>query len=183
MKKQGASVVISHHILQGKEELYEAWLNEIDPVCKSYSGYIDRQIIRPIPNVTFIYTVIIRFDAIENLKKWMDSQDRKLLINKVKPLFAKDDNYIINSGLDFLFVPENGNSKTPVRWKQYLITWSAIYPLALLVPFMVSPVLRSLNIPNNRFLDTFFVSGLIVLFMIYLIMPYYTRLIRKWLYN
>ncbi len=28
----------------------------------------------------------------------------------------------------------------PVRWKQFLITWSAIYPLALGVPLMVVPV-------------------------------------------
>ncbi|WP_111306971.1 antibiotic biosynthesis monooxygenase [Confluentibacter sediminis] len=183
MEKQGASVVISHHILDGKHQQYEAWLNDIAPICKSYPGHIDWQIIRPIPNLTFIYTVIIRFDTIENLKNWMDSQDRKRFIEKVKPLFAKDDHYYINSGLDFLFVSEAEKSKPPVSWKQFLVTWSAIYPLSLLMSSLVSPLFRMLHMPQNRFIEAFFISGLIVLLMVYVVMPQYTKLIKKWLYN
>jgi len=183
MKKQGASVVISHHILEGKHEAYEAWLNDIAPVCKSYPGHIDWQIIRPIPNLTFIYTVIIRFDTIENLKNWMESQDRKQLIEKARPLFAKDDNYYINSGLDFLFVSENEKPNPPPRWKQYLVTWSAIFPLAFGVPLIILPMLRMIYIPKYPILDTLVVTGVIVWLMIYFVMPNYTKWIKNWLYK
>jgi uncharacterized protein len=183
MAKQGASVVISHHILEGKQQAYEEWLHEIGPICRSSVGHVDWQIIRPIPNLTFIYTVVIRFDTIENLKNWMASNERKRLIEKAKPLFAKDDNYYINSGLDFLFVSESGKAKPPVRWKQFLVTWSAIYPLSLLISSLVSPFLRQFHIPQNRFIDAFFISGLIVLLMVYAVMPHYTRLIKTWLYK
>lgn len=182
MEIQGASVVISHHILEGKQDQYEEWLNEIGPLCRSFLGYIDWQIIRPIPSLTFNYTVIIRFDTIDHLRKWMESDERKKLIEKAKPIFAKDDNYVIQSGLDFLFQPAQ-NQKAPVRWKQYLVTWSAIYPLSILVPLLLLPLLKMIAIPENKFVNSFFISGVIVFIMVYWLMPNYTRLIKKWLYK
>jgi len=183
MKLEGATVVISHHVLDDKRQEYEDWLNEIGPICRNSVGNIDWQIVRPIPTLTYSYTVIIRFDTIENLKNWMESHDRKRLIEKIRPLLFKDDNYYIKSGLDFLFTPENDKAKIPVRWKQYLVTWSAIYPLSTIIPLILLPILRMLNIPKIRLIDSFFVSGIIVLLMVYLVMPYYTRWIKKWLYN
>jgi hypothetical protein len=183
MGNQGATVVISHYILNGKQNQYEDWLNEIGPLCRSFKGNIDWQIIRPIPNLTFNYTVIIRFDTIENLTKWMQSNERKKLIEIAKPLFTKDDKYFIKSGLDFLFLSEKEEQKVPVRWKQYLVTWSAIYPLSILIPLIVLPFLKILNFPESKFINSFFISGLVVLIMVYFLMPNYTRLIKKWLYK
>jgi len=183
MEKNGATAVISHHIVEGKYQAYENWLNEIGPICRNALGHIDWQIIRPIPGLTYLYTVIIRFDTIENLKRWMESSDGKHLVEKVRPLLEEDDNYDIKSGLDFLFTPENDKPKPPVRWKQFLATWSAIYPLSTIIPLVLIPILRILNVPSIRLIDSFFVSGVIVLLMVYLVMPYYTKWIKKWLYK
>jgi len=182
MENQGASVVITHHILDGKQQEYEQWLNEIVPLTRHSEGFIDHQIVRPIPNLTFVYTVIIRFDTIENLKNWMESDDRKKLIEKASPMFRENDNYKIKSGLDFLFESES-ETKVPVRWKQYLATWSAIYPLSLLIPLIILPFLRFLKIPINHYFDGLIVSGGIVFLMVYVVMPKYTKLIRKWLFK
>ncbi|MRX40223.1 antibiotic biosynthesis monooxygenase [Flavobacterium sp. LC2016-23] len=183
MENQGASVVISHHILDGKEQEYEKWLDEIVPVTRHSKGFIDLQIVRPIPHLTFVYTVIIRFDSIDNLKNWMKSDNRKLLIEKANPLFRKNDNYQIKSGLDFLFNTENEGKKVPLRWKQFLVTWSAIYPLSLAIPLLVIPVLRFLQIPPNHYFDALLNSGFIVFLMVFVVMPNYTVLIKKWLYR
>ena len=183
MKDQGATVVINHYIVEGKQNQYESWLNEIGPICRSFEGNIDYQIIRPIPNLTFDYTVIIRFDNVGNLTKWMESSERKNLIKKAQPLLSKEDQYRIKSGLDFLFANENEKPKVPARWKQYLVTWSAIYPLSIIIPLLVLPVLKFLNLPENRFINSFFISGVVVFIMVYLLMPNYTRLIKKWLYK
>ncbi|KAF2342961.1 antibiotic biosynthesis monooxygenase [Flavobacterium tistrianum] len=183
MEKDGATAVISHHIIEGKDQEYENWLDEIAPLCRIAEGHIDWQIIRPIPGLTYLYTVIIRFDTIDNLKRWMESDDRKRLIEKIRPLLAKDDSYHIRSGLDFLFVTENDKAVPPVRWKQFLVTWSAIYPLSTIIPLILIPLLRALKMPPMRFVDSFFVSGVIVLLMVYLIMPRYAKWIRGWLYK
>ncbi|PJJ66951.1 antibiotic biosynthesis monooxygenase [Chryseobacterium geocarposphaerae] len=182
MENQGASVVISHHILDGKQQEYEQWLDEIVPLTRDSKGFIDHQIVRPIKGLTFVYTVIIRFDTIENLRSWMDSDARKRLIDKAAPLFRKNDYYKIKSGLDFLFETEN-ETKVPVRWKQFLVTWSAIYPLSLLIPLVLLPFLRLLKIPANHYSDGLLISGCIVFLMVFVVMPNYTKLIRKWLFK
>ncbi|NJI72272.1 antibiotic biosynthesis monooxygenase [Sphingobacterium kitahiroshimense] len=182
METQGASVVITHHVLDTKQEEYEKWLEQIVPLTKHSEGFIDLQIVRPIPNLTFIYTIIIRFDTIKNLKNWMESNDRKRLIEKANPYFRKNDNYKIKSGLDFLFETEN-ETKVPVRWKQFLVTWSAIYPLSLLIPLLILPFLRVLKIPTNHYFDGLLISCSVVFLMVYVIMPNYTKLIRKWLFK
>ncbi|MFC3161256.1 hypothetical protein SAMN05443633_101328 [Chryseobacterium arachidis] len=182
MENQGASVVISHHILDGKQQEYEQWLNEIVPLARHSQGFIDHQIVRPVKDLTFIYTVIIRFDTIENLRNWIESDARKKLIEKAVPLFRKNDNYKIKSGLDFLFEDDN-QTTVPVRWKQFLVTWSAIYPLSLLIPLILLPFLRLLKIPANHYSDGLLISGCIVFLMVFIVMPNYTKLIKKWLYK
>lgn len=183
MENQGASVVITHHILEGKQKEYEGWLDEIIPQTRHAEGFIDLQIVRPIPGLTFVYTVIIRFSTIAQLKNWMYSENRKKLIEKANPLFTKNDNYEIRSGLDFLFTSESTSGKAPVRWKQFLVTWSAIYPLSLLVPLILLSFLDVLNVPKNHYLEALLISGIIVFLMVFVVMPVYTKLIRKWLYR
>jgi len=181
--EQGATVVITHRVRDGQQAAYDAWLNEIGPICRRSPGHVDWQIIRPVASLTATYTVIIRFDSREHLDAWMNSPERKQLIEKAKPLLATDDDFFVRSGLDFWFTPEGAAAKVPVRWKQFLVTWSAIYPLALGTPLIVVPLLRQLGIPANRYIDTLCVTGTVVSLMVYVVMPRYTRIIRRWLFK
>jgi antibiotic biosynthesis monooxygenase (ABM) superfamily enzyme len=179
----GATVVITHRVRDGRESDYDNWLNEIGPLCRASPGHLDWQIIRPIAGLTTTYTVIIRFDTPDHLRQWMGSPERQRLIETVRPLLATDDDYTIRSGLDFWFTAPGAGVKVPVRWKQFLITWSAIYPLVLGVSLVVVPVLRQLGAPDNRFLTTLLVTATVVLLMVYVIMPRYTSLVRQWLFH
>ena len=180
---EGATVVITHRVSNGKQAGYDEWLDEIGPICRRSVGLLDWQIIRPVPGITATYTVILRYDTAANLQGWMDSPERKRLIEKVRPLLAHDDDFFIRSGLDFWFTPEGAKAKVPVRWKQFLITWSAIYPLALAIPLAISPVLRLMGVPEVRYFDTLFVTIVVVYLMVYLVMPRYTKLVQRWLFN
>lgn len=179
----GATVVITHRIRQDGHAAYEAWLNEIGPLCKASPGLLDWQIVRPVHGLSETFTVLIRFDTRAHLQHWMDSPERKRLIEKARPLFVKGDNFFVSSGLDFWFTPGGAKAKVPVRWKQYLVTWSAIYPLALVVPLVVLPALRALGMGHSVFVTTLAVTAVMVFMMVYVVMPRYTRLIRKWLFE
>lgn len=180
---RGATAVITHRVRDGQQAGYDAWLNEIGPLCRSYPGHLDLQIIRPIPGLTATYTVIIRFDTKEHLQGWMSLQDRKRLIEHVRSLLALDDDFFIRSGLDFWFTPEGARARVPVSWKQFIVTWSAIYPLVLVIPFVVALVLRQLGIPYDHYLDPLLSTGVVVWLMVYLVMPRYTKLIQRWLFT
>jgi len=179
----GATVVITHRVRQGKQVDYERWLDEISPLCKASPGHLDWQIVRPLPGLTETYTIIIRFDTRAHLQEWMESPTRAGLIEKVQPLFVTGDDFFISSGLDFWFTPEGAKAKVPVRWKQFVVTWSAIYPLVLGVPLVIKPLLRFLHVPDNHYLITLAVTGTVVFFMVYLVMPRYTKFIQRWLFT
>ena len=181
--EHGATVIISHQVLDGQQTNYENGLGEIAAACKAQPGYLDTQVVRPIPNLTDTYTVIIRFASHHHMKLWMSSPERKQFIANVRPILAGDDDYKVHSGLDFLFVSEEANAKVPTRWKQFLVTWSVVYPLVLLAPMIVDPLMRQVGLPDNPYLSTLFVTCMVVLLLIYLVMPHYTKLVHKWLYK
>ncbi|MBJ6800901.1 antibiotic biosynthesis monooxygenase [Geomonas propionica] len=183
MPDQGATVVITHRVKDGQQAGYDEWLEEIGPLCRASLGHLDWHIVRPLPGLSETYTIVIRFDTVENLQVWMNSEVRRQLIEKVRPLLAGDDDFFVRSGLDFWFTPQGAKAKVPVRWKQFLVTWSAIFPLATCVPLALIPMLRWLGLPHLSYLDTFFVSGAIVFLMVYLVMPRYTRLVQRWLFR
>lgn len=180
---RGATVVITHRVREGLHGRYEAWLGEIAPLCQSAPGFLDWHIVRPIPGLTGTFTVIIRFDDPQHLRGWMESPSRAALIEKVRDLLVTGDDFFVSSGLDFWFTPAGAKAKIPVRWKQYLLTWSAIYPLALAVPSVLAPLLRLLGISANRYLATLLVTGTVVFLMVYVVMPRYTKLVRRWLFG
>lgn len=179
----GATAVITHRVRDGMHAEYDAWQDEIAPICKAAAGYLDWHIIRPIPGVTGTYTIIIRFETAAHVRKWMKSPERARMIKKVRPLLVTGDDFYIRSGLDFWFTPEGAKARVPVRWKQGLVTWSAIYPLVLGVPLVVTEVLRRAGAPENHLLTTFVTTGSIVLLMVYVVMPRYTKLIQRWLFS
>jgi antibiotic biosynthesis monooxygenase (ABM) superfamily enzyme len=179
----GATAVITHRVCNDKHPEYEQWLREIGPLCQSYPGHLDLHIVRPISGVTETYTVIIRFDTQAHLKAWIESPTRADLIARVHPLLVTGDDFFISSGLDFWFAPPQSGATVPIRWKQFLVTWSAIYPLVLCVPLIVLPVLRLAGIPANHYFDVLVVTGTVVSLIVYVVMPRYTRLLRRWLFE
>lgn len=180
---QGATVVITHRVRARAQAEYERWLERIAPLCRASPGCLDWHIVRPIPGLTETYTVVIRFDTNEHLRLWMESDARARLIDEARPLFVTGDDFFVSSGLDFWFTPAGAKAKLPVRWKQYLLTWSAIYPLALLVPMIVVPALDALGAPRLQPITTLAVTGVVVFLMVYVVMPRYTRLVRRWLFS
>lgn len=179
----GATVVITHRVKEGGREQYERWLERITPVCKSFPGHIDWQIIRPVAGLTSTYTFIIRFASRAHLEGWLQSPQRRALINDVQSILVRDDDFFIRSGLDFWFTPEGAHAQVPVRWKQFVITWSAIFPMALFVPMAVLPLWQRLGLPDWRPLTTLVISAVMVLLMTYVVMPRYTKLMKHWLFR
>ncbi|MEM9790505.1 MAG: antibiotic biosynthesis monooxygenase [Planctomycetota bacterium] len=178
----GATAVITHRIRDGHRDAYEQWLAEISPVARAYPGYLDMHVIRPVPELTQTYVVVLRFRRPDDLQRWLDSDDRHRYIDRVRPILAEDDRFFVRTGLDFWFTPQGAKALLPVRWKQALITWSAIFPLVYFIPPLVVPPLHALGLPHFRPLDTLITTGVLVTLMVYLIMPHYTRLVRRWLF-
>jgi antibiotic biosynthesis monooxygenase (ABM) superfamily enzyme len=178
----GATAVIAHRVRDAQHADYERWLEKILPVVAAAPGYLDAQVIRPVRGLTDGYTVILRFDCEDDLRRWLTSPEREHLVDTVRPILAHGDSYTLHSGIDYLFTPQGAGLRVPVRWKQFLVTWSVILPMNLGLPLLLLPVLHAFGW-RNHYVIAAAASAVGVFLMVYVIMPRYTRLVRGWLYR
>lgn len=172
--------IIVHHPRREAYDEYERWLVEIGLACRQFPGYLSTDVIRPIGGHDS-YTVIIRFAGVEALRAWIESDVRRSFLQRIEHALEKGDRYVIQTGLDFWFAPPA--VKPPRRWKQFVLTLSAIFPLTVIVPWALSPLLANLHGTGGMLLGKLVAASVIVYLMVYLIMPHYTRLVAKWLYR
>lgn len=159
---------------------YERWLLEVREACQRFPGYLSTDVIRPVGGHK-TYTVIIRFAGVAALQAWIESDVRREFLARVEPVLETADRYVIQTGLDFWFMPAAG--KPPVRWKQFLITLSAIFPLTVVVPWALSGLLAQLHGVSGMLAGKLLVATCIVFLMVYVIMPRYTRWVSRWLFH
>jgi uncharacterized protein len=175
------TTIIRHKIKDGEQAAYEEWLREIVPIAARFHGHRGVNVIKPVAGSTE-YTIVLHFDTVENLRGWLDSEERRKLIEKATPRLASEDRVEIKTGLEFWFTPPSTQLRAR-PYKQFLVTFSVIYPLTLLIPLLLNPVFEQSAFFESRYLRQFLVDAVIVASIIYAIMPRYTRLIAKWLYR
>jgi antibiotic biosynthesis monooxygenase (ABM) superfamily enzyme len=71
-----------------------------------------------------------------------------------------------------------GERPVPPRYKIFLLTWLAIYPLITLIFWVFGPWLSALPL----LLRTFLLTGVLVYLMTYLVMPKLMKVFQGWLY-
>ena len=178
---KSVAFIITHTIKAGEEQRYESWLADIFQASSSYPGYLGRQIFRPAPG-SMKYTSILRFDNLDNLNGWAQSDTRRGFISRADDLLEKGDDVGIRTGLDFWFTPET--VKPPKSWKQFVLTVSAVYPLSLLIPLLVlRPLIRLVPSLGHNLIASLLMAITLTAMLTFLIMPNYTRLVKRWLYE
>lgn len=168
--------IIVHHPRADARAAYEAWLDEIGAICRRFPGYLSTDVLRPVGSHP-TYTIIIRFAGIEALRAWTETPERREALQRIEPALEQGDRYAIRTGLDFWFAPPT--VQPPKAWKQYLITLSAIFPLTVVVPWVLGPLLGLLPMLVGKAV----VAAVVVALMVYVIMPRYTRRVARWLYG
>lgn len=172
---------ITHRPLPEHIAAYEEWLTEIIPVAGAFDGHRGVSIIRPHGD-NQNYTILLHFESDKKLNGWLESRARKSLIAKAQSLLQQEEHIEIETGFEFWFTPED-KKKIARPYKQFLVTSSAIYPLTLIIPYIVSTIFEYAGIETWSALKGLLGVLIIVALMVYVIMPRYTRLLSKWLYR
>jgi antibiotic biosynthesis monooxygenase (ABM) superfamily enzyme len=182
--------VVRHRLKKGqdKHRQYESWLGKIVPIAAGFPGHLGVQIARP-PQGHNEYRIVVRFASIQDLENWQESQVRKQLINEIAPILDSDEALDIKTGIDYWFTPPTVG-KHPLRWKQWLVTSSVIWPLTVYVPPVMEPLFLEMQPWFLKYpeLEEFgFRQGVLALvivgLVVYVIMPVYVRLIAKWFFK
>jgi hypothetical protein len=127
------------------------------------------------------YTSLLRFDTRDNLNAWLASDARQALLTRVSALLTKSDVHEIRTGMDFWFTPEG--TTPPKPWKQFLLVLSAIYPLTLIIPALLTPLFRVAPPLTHPLIRGLLIAAAIVFLMTFVVMPRYTRLVKRWLHE
>jgi len=130
---------------------------------------------------TGTYTIALRFDNVEHVTAWLQSERRRALMAEVAPLLARTETIETHTGLDFWFTSPSG--ATAPRWKQVVATVAALFPLTLVVPIVFNSVADATAFPEWPILRGFLILAANVALLTYVVMPRFTRVIGRWLYN
>jgi antibiotic biosynthesis monooxygenase (ABM) superfamily enzyme len=177
---QSVAFIITHTIKAGEVERYESWLSDILGAVSSFHGYLGREIFRPAQG-TRKYTTIVRFDSHDHLNAWVESDKRKSFVSGVTDMLEKGDQHQIRTGVDFWFTPEGVIA--PKTWKQFLLTLTAVYPLSLIIPRLLDPLLIVAPVLGNQFIGGLLVAAILTALLTFVVMPRLTRLMERWLYE
>ncbi len=179
---EAVTLVIEHRVKPECSGDYEAWVKEISSAARNAQGYEGVSIVRPHSTHTS-YTIVVRFDSHDRLLEWLSSDVRKRLLACAEPYLLDAEGVEINTGLEFWFTPSTAKAIHAKPYKQFLITLSAIYPLTQLVPRLLEFAASVIGVPHLGLLEGLVTAAVIVFLMVYLIMPRYTRLAARWLFD
>ncbi|KRP58543.1 antibiotic biosynthesis monooxygenase [Pseudomonas trivialis] len=175
------TLVVKHLIKRGREADYEAWLRRIVRIAGERPGHLGVDVVRGTQNGQALFTCVLRYRSTHDLEVWLDSAQRKQLIDEAAPMLADGDNTEVGGANEFWFTPLADSAAKPPRWKQAVVSLCVILPQTLILPFIWGPILRLHPFLSNYVVSTFLVTLTIVLLVVYLLMPAATRLFAPWL--
>ena len=175
------TLIVKHRIKSGSEANYEAWLRRIVRIAGERPGHLGVDVVRGKQDGLALFTCVLRYRSTDDLQRWLDSPQRKTLIEEAAPMLADGDQTEIGAVNEFWFTPQTDSVAKPPRWKQAVVTLCVILPLTLLVPIVWGPILRLHPFLSNYVVATFLVTVTIVVLVVYLLMPAATRLFAPWL--
>lgn len=179
---EAVTFVVHHRVQAADASRYEAWLQRIVAKARAFPGHRGVSVIRPEQrsgDVTF--TSVLHFADEESLGHWIDSAERRQLIDEIAPLLRSGDQIEVAPGAEFWFTPGDPGVSQPPRWKQALLTFCIIYPLTLILPLLWRPAFIHWPLLGGFVLSNLLITLCIVMLVVYLLMPWATRRFDTWL--
>jgi hypothetical protein len=172
------TTIFSRRVKPGYENQYEEWLKGIIKVSSTFKGNQGTTLIRP-SGKNLEYISIVQFDTTEHLENWMNSEIRAEWINKLDPFTLDSQEVSTLTGMEKWFtLPDRSVSQAPPKYKTTILLLIGLYPLVLLLDFIVGPY-----ISDWKKLVQILISLVIAVpVMVWIIMPFLTRLFFRWLY-
>ena len=127
------SAVISTRVKPGKEAEYRAWERKIAAAQSKARGLQGYRFEPAVPGVQEDNVAILRFDNEANLQAWLDSPERKKLLDEAAPLTEEFHTRMAHTGFEQWFrdVAGPGSAPPPV-WKMDFLVLLMLYPVVFL---------------------------------------------------
>ncbi|HTE68735.1 MAG TPA: antibiotic biosynthesis monooxygenase [Actinomycetes bacterium] len=125
------------------------------------------------------YHILFTFTDRKRMQNWLDSDERQRWLARVDELIEAERLQQL-TGLETWFKLPGSNvptMKPPPRWKMWLVSIVAVYPLVLAFQALVVPRMVGLPLP----LKALIFPLVLLTLMTFAVMPVVTRLLHRWL--
>lgn len=175
------SAVISTRVLPGKETEYRAWERKIAAAQSKAAGLQGYRFEPAVPGVQDDHVAILRFDSEANLQAWLDSPERRKLIEEAAPLTEEFHTRMARTGFEQWFRDVAGPdaSGLPV-WKMNMLVLLMLYPIVVVWGAIVGVPLLSdkLGMP---FAIALFVGNIVSVALTGYVVPWLAVRFNWWL--
>ena len=157
---------------------YQAVQERMNHAALTFTGYLGQDVVYEDAGSgsTLNVTTHVRFEELEQCLHWLDSPQRRELLNEAEELIGYHYRFHLEAGSFDQWIQANGSSRTPI-WKVNLLVWLALYPSVMVLMWVSGSTLGSLPLPLNML-----ISNLItVLLTGYLLVPWLSRVYTNWL--
>ncbi|MCX7365207.1 MAG: antibiotic biosynthesis monooxygenase [Alphaproteobacteria bacterium] len=152
VKQAPISAVMSTRVRPGKEAEYRAWERKIAVAQTQAPGLQGYRFEPPVPGVQDDYVAILRFDSEANLQAWLDSPERKKLVDEAIPLTEDFHARIARTGFEQWFRDGSGASLNAPAWKMNMLVLLTLYPVVFLWSVYVAlPYLSKMSFAHALF--------------------------------
>ncbi|MEE9101799.1 antibiotic biosynthesis monooxygenase [Pseudomonas nitroreducens] len=177
VNQESVTLIIRHRAKPGRAADYEAILRELTRAASEFPGHLGVDVMRQ----GDAFTSVLRFASANELQVWLDSAQRRELIERASPLLTDGDQQELHSDHEFWFTPQESDQRQPPRWKQAAISYLVILPLVMLVPQLWQPLFARVPLLGGFVPANMLITITIVLLVVYVFMPRATRLFSAWL--
>ena len=172
------SVVFTIRARPGREGAIAHWAQRIVRTARHVEGSLAATVVGPDSTGEYRFQHYFRDEP--SLARWLSSATREQLLLEAEPMLEGPP-VVQRTGLETWFhLPRSHLSLAPPpRWKLWLVSVLAIYPMALAFLAWISPRLTGLPLPVRA---AVLAVGLLTL-MTYVVTPTLTSLLRPWLFR
>lgn len=172
------SVVISFHPAPGKQDALVQWAHDISTAAQDFRGHLGAHVYPPAEVQNGDLVIAFSFANADDLSAWERSDVRRDWLAKLDQLVEGEATTHSVSGFEGIFSHKPGQPVIPPpRWKTAVIIALALYPMSLLLNWLLNPHLMDLNI----FIRVLINTAIIVPYMAWIGVPYLTRWLKGWL--
>jgi antibiotic biosynthesis monooxygenase (ABM) superfamily enzyme len=173
------TVVISMRVQPGQEAAFLEWQRRIAATEAKFEGFSGYRLDPPVPGVQDDWVTMVRFDSDVHLDAWLNSEQRKRLLDETPRFSAEFHARKVHTGFDSWFTAGEGAAPPP-PWKQNMIVLLMLYPTVFLFGFFVhTPLLVGRGMPY--WLALFIGNAVSVSLLGWLLVPQASRLLEWWL--
>lgn len=170
-------VAITRRVRAGCEAEFQQALREFFQASFAHSGVMGASLLVPPPGSdTREYGILRSFrdeaerDAFYDSPMFREWNERARTMTEGEPVYRRLD------GLEAWF---RSPGPPPPRWKMALLTWIAVWPVSMVVPALLAPLVGQL-LPTFLFAGA--VAAGIVIVLTWGAMPLLVRIARPWLH-